>query len=204
MPVLSRGAQRASSHRLVATVFAATFLATLVVVPVSPALPGGGVVAQATTTAPWLTTEQWYLKLINCNRTGGRVRSDGSCDGYGSGTYSPYVAPLRLHLSISNRVSRPWAKWLAVNNRCAHGDPGARLRRAGFTSWRWAENIGCGSGYPSAKAAVLANHLAFQDEQATNGYHWQNLRSTRYTYIGIGIWRSGSRVRLVTDFYRPG
>jgi len=204
LPVLSRGAQRASSHRLVATVFAATFFASLVVVPVSPALPGGGAVALAATTAPWLTTEQWYLKLLNCTRTGGRVRTDGSCDGYGSGTYSAYVPPLRLHLSLSNRVSRPWAKTLALNARCAHGDPGARLRRAGFTSWRWAESIGCGEGYPSVNASVLANHLAFQAEQPTNGDHWQNIKSTRYTYVGIGIWRSGSRVRVVTDFYRPG
>jgi len=200
----SRGAQRASAYRTVAAVLAATFLATLVVVPVSPVLPGGGRIAQAATTAPWLTTEQWYLKLMNCTRTGGRVREDGSCDGYGSGAYSQYVAPLKLHLSVSSRVARPWAKYLAVNNRCAHGDTGARLRRAGFTSWRWAENLGCGTGYPSVKAAILWAHLAFQAQQAENGGHWQNLKNPTFTYVGIGVWKSGSRTRLVVDFYRPG
>jgi uncharacterized protein YkwD len=42
-----------------------------------------------------------------------------------------------------------------------------------------------------------------QAEKSTNGGHWRNIKNSRYTYIGIGIWRYGSRTRVVTDFYRP-
>ena len=56
---------------------------------------------------PWYSTEQFYLGLVNCTRTGGWVLSDGTCRGYGSGRYSAYVKPLRISSSISDRVSRP-------------------------------------------------------------------------------------------------
>ena len=50
---------------------------------------------------------------------------------------------------------------------CSHfigGNPGDRLRRAGYTSYRWAENIGCRSGNPYS--AVLGVHLYFQSERS--------------------------------------
>jgi len=154
---------------------------------------------------PWYSVETYYLKLVNCTRTGGWVLADGTCRGYGSGHYSRYVKPLVLSLGISDRVSRPYAKLLAVKRLCTHfadHDPGYRLRRAGYTHWTWGENIGCRDGYASAKAAVLASHLAFQKERSTNGGHWKNIKNANYVYIGIGVWRYGTRTRLVTDFYR--
>jgi uncharacterized protein YkwD len=151
---------------------------------------------------PWYGAETYYLGLVNCTRTGGWVRTDGTCKDYGSGKYSKYVAPLKLSAGISN-VSRGWAKYLAVGNRCVHGDPAARLRKAGYTSYRWAENIGCRDGYASAKKAVLATHRFYQSEKPTNGGHWRNIKNPVYKLIGIGVWRSGSRTRLVTDFYTP-
>ena len=42
-----------------------------------------------TGSAPWLAVEKYYLKLLNCTRTGGWVLADGSCKGYGSGTTRP-------------------------------------------------------------------------------------------------------------------
>ena len=153
---------------------------------------------------PWYSTEQFYLGLVNCTRTGGWVLSDGTCRGYGSGHYSAYVKPLRISSSISDRVSRPYAMLLAVKNICSHfanGDPGYRLRRAGLTHWTWGENIGCRDGYASSKTAVLTSHLYFQSEKSSNGDHWRNIKNARYTLIGIGVWRYGSRTRLVTDFY---
>jgi uncharacterized protein YkwD len=150
--------------------------------------------------------ELYYLKLVNCTRTGGWVLSDGTCRGYGSGRYSAYVRPLYLTTRYSNRAARPYAKLLADRAACSHfldGDPGYRLRRAGYVGYTWGENIGCRDGYTSAKAAVLASHLRFQAERSTNGGHWRNIKNSRYTYIAIGVWRTGSRTRLVTDFLRP-
>jgi hypothetical protein len=164
-----------------------------------PSSGGGG-----TTSAPWLSVEKYYLQLLNCTRTGGWVQADGSCKGYGSGTYSAYVKPLSLSSGISSKVSRPYAKKLAVGNDCSHfigGDPGDRLRRAGYTSYRWAENIGCRSG--NAYDAVLASHRFFQSEKDSNGGHWRNIKDSRFSVVGVGVWKSGGAVRLVVDFYHP-
>ncbi|HET7029945.1 MAG TPA: hypothetical protein VFI34_05505 [Candidatus Limnocylindrales bacterium] len=153
---------------------------------------------------PWYTVERFELGLINCTRTGGWVLSDGTCRGYGSGHYSKYVSPLVYATGLSDKVSRPYAKLLVTKNLCSHyadHDPAYRLRRAGYTHYTWGENIGCRDGYASAKAAVLASHLAMQREKSTGGGHWKNIKNARYHWIGIGVWRSGSRTRLVTDFY---
>ncbi len=146
----------------------------------------------------WASVERYYLGLMNCTRTGGWVTSSGTCSSPGGRN----VAPLRLDSGISSKVSRPYAKKLAVNNACSHfigGNPGDRLRRAGYTSYRWAENIGCRSG--NARSAVLASHLFFQSEKSYNGGHYVNLMNAAYNRVGIGVWVSGGRVRLVIDFY---
>jgi uncharacterized protein YkwD len=149
---------------------------------------------------PWYDVETYYLKLVNCTRTGGWVLSDGTCKAYGTGKYSKYVAPLKRSSGLS-LVARKWAKYNAVNAKCTHGDVPSRLRAAGYTSYRWGENIGCRDGYSTAKKAVLASHLKYQAEKSSNGGHWRNIKSSAYKYIGIGVWRSSSRTRLVTDFY---
>ena len=137
---------------------------------------------------------------MNCTRTGGWVTSSGSCSSPGGRN----VAALRLDSGISSKVSRPYAKRLAVGNDCSHfigGNPGDRLRAAGYTNYDWAENIGCRSGDP--RAAVLGSHLFFQNEKSTNGGHYVNLMNAKYDRVGIGVWVSGGRVRLVIDFYHP-
>jgi uncharacterized protein YkwD len=144
--------------------------------------------------------ETYYLRLMNCTRTGGWVTSTGSCSSPGGRN----VAPLRLDAGISSRVSRPYAKKLAVNNLCTHfsgGNPGDRLRAAGYSSYRWAENLGCRSGNPYS--AVLGSHLFFQSEKPYNGGHYVNLMNSAYDRCGIGVWVAGGRVRLVIDFYHP-
>jgi uncharacterized protein YkwD len=77
------------------------------------------------------------------------------------------------------------------------------LRRAGYTSYRWAENLGCRSGNPYS--AVLGSHLYFQSERnwSPDGGHYVNLMNSAYDRAGIGVWVSGGRVRLVVDFYHP-
>lgn len=153
---------------------------------------------------PWYSVERYAWGLINCTRTGGWVLADGTCRGYGSGRYSKYVTPLTYSYGLSDKVSRPYAKLLAVKGLCSHyanGDPGYRLRRAGYYRYTWGENIGCRDGYSSAKAAVLASHRAMQAEKSTNGGHWKNIKNYRFKTVGVGIWRYGTRTRLVTDFY---
>ena len=137
---------------------------------------------------------------MNCTRLGGSVTSSGSCSSPGGRS----VNALWIDSGISSKVARPYAKRLAVNNQCSHfigGNPGDRLRAAGYTSYIWAENLGCRSGDPYA--AVLGSHLYFQSERSYNGGHYVNLMNTKYDRVGIGVWASGGRVRLVIDFYHP-
>lgn len=157
---------------------------------------GGGGAAKAS----WHGVETYYLRLMNCTRTGGWVTRDGKCKSPGGRD----VRALRLSSGISNAVSRPYAKLLATRNICSHfinGTPGDRLRRAGYTSYRWGENLGCRSGNPYS--AVLGSHLYFQSEKPYNGGHYRNLMDARFHQVGIGVWVSGGRVRLVIDFYTP-
>jgi uncharacterized protein YkwD len=157
-------------------------------------ISGGGAVGGGS----WGKVETYYLGLMNCTRTGGWVTSTGRCSSPGGRN----VAPLRLDAGISSKVSRPYAKRLAISGDCSHfidGNPGDRLRRAGYTSYRWAENIGCRSGDPYQ--AVLASHLFFQSEKSYNGGHYVNLMNAAYNRVGIGVWVSSGRVRLVIDFY---
>ena len=221
------GAHRASPHRttrmpahagssprrvLLGVALAGSLISSLAVAPgvgastTSPSTALSSSVALTTTTIdkPWYSVERFYLGLLNCTRTGGWVLSDGTCRGYGTGHYSRYVAPIAYSYGLSDKVSRPYAKLLAVRALCSHyanGDPGYRLRRAGFTHWTWGENIGCGDGYATAKASVLASHLRFQAERSTNGGHWRNIKNGGFHWVGIGVWRYGSRTRLVIDFY---
>ena len=156
---------------------------------------GGGAVSGS-----WRGVESYYLKLMNCTRTGGWVTSEGNCSSPGGRN----VAALTLSAGISDKVARPYAKRLATGGDCSHfigGNPGDRLRRAGFTSYRWAENLGCRSGNPYS--AVLGSHRYFQSEKPYNGGHYRNMMNPDYDRAGIGVWVSGGRVRLVVDFYHP-
>ncbi len=129
-------------------------------------------VAGAVGGGSWASVETYYLGLMNCTRTGGWVTSSGTCSSPGGRS----VAALKLDSGISSKVSRPYAKRLAVGNDCSHfigGNPGNRLSAAGYTNYTWAENIGCRSG--SARSAVLGSHLFFQNEKSTNGGHYVNL-----------------------------
>jgi uncharacterized protein YkwD len=166
--------------------------------PAGPATTGGATTAVGG--GNWGYVETYYLGLMNCTRTGGWVTSTGSCSSPGGRN----VAPLKLDKGISSKVARPYAKRLAVGNDCSHfigGNPGDRLRRAGYPSYRWAENLGCRSGNP--KSAVLGSHLFFQSEKSYLGGHYVNMMNAKYDRVGIGVWVYGGRVRLVVDFYHP-
>ncbi|HYO43304.1 MAG TPA: hypothetical protein VES19_08915 [Candidatus Limnocylindrales bacterium] len=196
MRSLRPGAQRASFSTRLSALLAASLLASLFAFGVTAAAPGGVSAA----TPRWYTVETYYLRLLNCTRTGGWVLENGSCAGYGSGQYSTYVAPIKRSDGIA-AVARGWARKIATAGACKHGDPGARLRNAGYRGWSWGENIGCWDIGPFQ--SVLATHLAFQAEKASNGGHWKNIKNPRFKYAGIGVWRANGHTRLVTDFYTP-
>ena len=194
--VVRIGAQRASLQQRLTVVLAGTFFATVFGFAVAATSPAP---VEAYTPA-FYSVELYYLKLVNCTRTGGWVLSDGSCKGYGSGRYSKYVPPLKLSAGLSN-VSRVWAKKLVLAVDCKHGDAGGRLRSAGYTSGTWGENIGCGDGYGNAHQLVLWSHLRFQDEKSSGGGHWRNIKNASFKWVGIGVWKWNGHARLVTDFY---
>lgn len=169
-----------------------------VVRPAASSSGGGG--GAAVGGGSWAAVETYYLRLMNCTRQGGWVTSSGTCSSPGGRN----VAALRLDSGISSRVARPYAKLLATRGACNHfldGNPGNRLARAGFTSYRWAENIGCRAGSPMA--SVLGTHLFYQSERPYSGGHYVNLMNPAYDRVGIGVWVSSGRTRLVVDFYRP-
>lgn len=147
----------------------------------------------------WHAVETYYLKLMNCTRGGGWVTSGGDCSSPGGSGISPLI----LSSGISTEVARPYAKHLASTGICSHfadGDPGDRLRRAGYAG-DYRENIGCRSA-PNPYASVLGTHLYFQSEKPCGGYcHYANMMSTKMKYVGIGVWVAHGRVRLVIDFW---
>ena len=148
----------------------------------------------------WASVERYYLGLLNCTRTGGWVAANGACTSPGGRD----VAALVLDAGISSTVARPYAKYLAERGACDHfldGNPGSRLRRAGYTNYRWAENLGCPSGDP--KRGAVSSQLFFQSEKPYNGGHYVNLMNAAYTRVGIGVWVHQGNVRIVSDFYTP-
>jgi uncharacterized protein YkwD len=162
----------------------------------APASTSGGVVGGGA----WASVERYSLTLVNCTRTGGWVAANGSCTSPGGRD----VAPLVYDAAIAAKVARPYAKYLAERGACDHfldGNPGTRLRRAGFTSYKWAENLGCPSGDP--KRGAISSQLFFQSEKPYNGGHYVNLMNASYTRVGIGVWVHEGNVRIVSDFYAP-
>ena len=156
--------------------------------------------------APHLDVERYALRLINCTRTGGWVRADGSCKGYGSGRHSKYRPPLRLSAGLSGRVARPYAVRIARNDYCGHGLNGStirkRFRRAGFDGSPYGENIGCSWGEP-VRDAVIRTHRYMQAERSYSGWHWRNLKDKDFRLVGIGVAKVDGQIRWVTDFYHP-
>jgi hypothetical protein len=148
----------------------------------------------------WAAAERYYLTLMNCTRTGGYVTSSGDCNSPGGRN----VAPLWIDAGISAKVSRPYAKYLAETGICSHfadGNPGTRLRRAGYDSYRWAENISCPKSMDVMPLMVYTQQY-FQAE-GWGGGHYINLMNAEYDRVGIGVWVANGRAEVVIDFYRP-
>ena len=161
--------------------------------------PTGGL---AVGSAQWQAAEHYYLQLMNCTRTGGWVVAGGLCRSSGPHTL-PAARALVIDDGISTRVSRTFAKFMAdrgILNHFANGTPGQRLAAAGYTSYHWAENIGSPS---SVMNGMVAEEIFYQNEAPCACEHYKNLMNPEYDRVGIGVWVSNGRVRVVIDFYHP-
>lgn len=165
-------------------------------------LLGGSVPAAAS--APIEDLEHFALTLVNCTRTGGWVRADGSCKARGSGRYSTYRKPLTLHSGISSKVSRVYAAKLATADACRHDLAGSsiqqRFRTGGYTGTPYGESLGCSGGW-TTRQMVIRTHRMMQSERSSNGWHWKNMKNPDFKRVGIGIARHGQESRVVYDFY---
>lgn len=164
----------------------------------------GSAAPAAASGAPYLDLERFALSLVNCTRTGGWVRSDGTCKGRGSGTYSTYRRPLTLSSGISTDVSRKYAVKLAAADYCNHDLRGstirARFRNGGYRGTPYGESLGCSGGY-TVRQMVIRTHRMMQSEKSSNGWHWRNMKNKDFKRVGVGIAKDGSESRVVYDFY---
>jgi hypothetical protein len=159
-------------------------------------------VSAAVTDFPRL--ERYSLELVNCTRTGGWVRKDGSCRAYGSGRFSAYREPLAMHDGVGDEVALPWAIQIARKDYCGHTLAGSsldrRFNRAGYRNQHRGENVGCSYAW-TARQMVLRTHLMMQSERSYRGWHWRQMKDADFRSAGIAVVQVGRRTRIVVDFY---
>jgi uncharacterized protein YkwD len=167
-----------------------------------------GEVTPAAESSPTRRTsaERLALDLLNCTRTGGWVRANGTCKGRGTGRYSARMPALRRNAGISNRVAYPWAAQLVLARVCAHNidglpEVGSRFAQAGYGHPYLGENIGCAWGGTSVRDMIIRSHLAMQAEKRSGGGHWRNIKNRGYRSVGIGVASLNGWTTVVFDFY---
>jgi hypothetical protein len=167
--------------------------------PRESSLAFGGV---SSASAPYYASEVYYMKLMNCTRTGRWVTSGGACSTETHHTM-PAQSALLLDANISNKVSRPYAKYMAVNRILIHEgyhDPPWRLCHwGGDCGPSWGENI----AWPSSagQAGMIAVELFYQSESPCQCEHYYNIMASYFHRAGVGVWVSGGAVRVSIDFY---
>ena len=166
--------------------------------PTSTAVSGGGA---ATASAPYYASEVYYFNLMNCTRTGGWVTSGGACS---TETHHTLPAQSRLSLSagISNKVSRPYAKYMSdrrILDHYAYHDPHWRLCNwGGYCGSSWGENIA--SPTSAGRGGMIAVEIFYQNEYWCRCEHYYNIMNPYFNQAGVGVWVSNS-VRVSIDFY---
>jgi hypothetical protein len=160
-----------------------------------------GYTAKAQNSSPWYGSELYYLRLMNCTRNGGWVTSGGTCSSVTHHTL-PAQGSLRLSASISNNVSRPYAKYMADNRLLSHTLRGttahSRLCKAGYCGGGWGENIA--SPGSSGSGGMISIEIFYQNEYWCRCEHYANIMNGHFSQAGIGVWVSNS-VRVAIDFY---
>ena len=175
-------------------------------VPIGPAGRATAAQAEAPTPQRDVEAELLGLRLLNCTRTGGWVRADGTCRGRATGTYSPYLRPLRLNEGISSFVAFGWASELVEAQVCGHVLPGLpelpmRLASAGYDAPSFGENVGCSWSSLSTRQVVIGAHREMQAEKSYDGGHWRNMKNPAWRSVGIGVATLEGRTIIVFDFY---
>ena len=172
--------------------------ATLLVVIVA----ASSAVPVAALSSRWPHGERYALSLLNCARTGGWVKQNGSCVAGGSGKYSPYRKPLKVKAMLADDIARLQARRVAKAGYLDHylgGSITTRFRRAGITCCAYGESLG--HWRSGVKAAVIAVQQMVQAEKGSNGWHWRNLKDPRFKFVGIGVWVKGRDVYVAFDFW---
>jgi uncharacterized protein YkwD len=95
----------------------------------------------------------------------------------------------------------PWSGCPNAHQCPGEPDPGTRMRNAGATFTYWGENVGFRWATPSQDpyAAIRAIHTSFMAE-GPGGGHYQNMMSTRFQRVGIGVVSDQQRLWLTEDF----
>ncbi len=167
--------------------------------PRSTAIPWTGGIASAS--SPWYASEVYYLNLMNCTRQGGWVTPGGDCSTQTHHTL-PAQGPLRIDSGISNKVARPYAKYMADNRLLDHylggSTPHSRLAAQGYPGGSWGENIA--SPGSSGRGGMIAIEIFYQNEYWCRCEHYFNIMDPYFHRAGIGVWVSKS-VRVAIDFY---
>jgi uncharacterized protein YkwD len=167
----------------------------------STAGEGQGTGAFGSVGAQYGGLESYYLGLMNCTRTGGWLTSSGACSSESHHTL-PAQNALYLDSTISLKVARPYARYLADHNLLTHNGGGtsapSRFRAAGYYGYVWGENIA--SPHRGGEGGMIDSQLYFQSEAACRCEHYKNLMNGYFHRVGIGLWFSAS-IRLVIDFY---
>jgi len=165
----------------------------------STGVASGGV---ATKTSPWYPSEVYYFNLMNCTRVGKWVDKHGNCSTVTHHTL-PAQSALRLSKTISDKVSRPFAKYMAdrkILNHYAYHDPHWRMCNwGGMCGPSWGENIASPSS--SGKAGMIAIEIFYQNESWCRCEHYYNIMDPYFRQAGVGVWVSNGTVRVAIDFY---
>jgi uncharacterized protein YkwD len=139
---------------------------------------------------------------MNCTRTGGWVTSGGACS---TETHHTLPAQSRLSLSagISNKVSRPYAKYMSdrrILDHYAYHDPHWRLCNwGGYCGSSWGENIA--SPTSAGRGGMIAVEIFYQNEYWCRCEHYYNIMAPFLHQAGVGVWVSNGVVRVSIDFY---
>jgi uncharacterized protein YkwD len=152
--------------------------------------------------SPWYASEVYYLNLMNCTRTGGWVTSGGACSSETHHTL-PAQGRLSLNATISTKVSRPYAKYMADHRLLDHyllGNPHSRMCSwGGFCGGSWGENIA--SPPSSGAGGMIRIETFYQNEFGCRCEHYYNIMNPYFHQAGIGVWVTNGVVRVSIDFY---
>ena len=112
--------------------------------------------------------------------------------------------------TLANAARTHSALWLSVGDcgighQCPGEDPpGTRITNAWGPVTSWGENVGNGYAYPTPDfdALILNVHQQFMAE-GPGGGHYDNIMSSQFQYLGVGVAIDSNNIRITWDFVQP-